>query len=153
MLTLLLSTTAAVISLVTLVRTRKVQNEQMRLERVTAELSQRQLELLIHEDEEKSKAYIHVTLEQNGADYRFWIRNQGRAKASDVWVTLDSEGSDNPIIGSEYKKKIPIPFLGSGGEVALIAAINMGSSGKYKMSARWINEDLSQSREEFFLSV
>jgi hypothetical protein len=153
LLTLLLSTIAAVISVVSLVRTRKVQEEQMRLGRVTAELSQRQLERLAQEDEEKSKAYIHVTLEKKGTDYRFWIRNQGRAKAKDVWVSLDSEGSDNPLVGSDYKNKIPIPFLNPGGEMSLIAAIHMGSSGKYKMSARWINEDQSQSSEEFFLSV
>lgn len=153
LLTLLLSIIAAVISVISLVRTRKVQEEQMRLERVTAELSQRQLERLAQEDDEKSKAYIHVTLEQSGTDYRFWIRNQGKAKAKDVWVTLDSEGPDNPIVGSEYKKKIPIPFLSSGGEVSLIAAIHMGSCGKYKISARWINEDQSQSNDEFFLSV
>jgi hypothetical protein len=130
-----------------------VQEEQMRLERVTAELSQRQLELLVQEDKEKSKANIHVTLEKSGNDYRFWIRNKGRAKASDVWVTLESEGPDNPIVGSEYKKKIPIPFLSPSDGVSLMAAIHMGSSGKYKMYARWINEDQSQSKEEFFLSV
>lgn len=153
LLTLLFSTVAAVISVVSLIRTRKVQDEQMRLGRVTAELSQRQLERLAQEAEEKSKAYIQVTLEKNGTDYRFWIRNQGKAKAEDVWVTLDSGGSDNPLVGSEYKNKIPIPFLSPGGEMSLIAAIHMGSSGKYKMSARWVNEDQSQSSEEFFLSV
>lgn len=125
----------------------------MRLERITAELSQRQLELLAREDEEKNKAYIHVALEKSGTDYRFWIRNKGRAKAKEVWVTLDSEGSENLLVGSEYKKKIPIPFLSPDGEVSLIAAINTGSSGKYKMSARWINEDQTQSRDEFFFSI
>jgi hypothetical protein len=153
LLTLLFSTIAAVISVISLIRTRKVQEEQIRLERVAAELSQRQLERIAKEDDEKTKAYIHVTLEQNGADYRFWIRNQGKAKAKDVWVTLDSEGPDNPIVGSEYKKKIPIPYLNSGGEVSLIAAIHMGSCGKYKISARWVNEDQSQANDEFFLSV
>lgn len=125
----------------------------MRLDKFSAEFSKRQLERMDQEDNEKRKANIQITLEQNGTDYRFWIRNQGRAKASDVWVTLVSNGSDNPIVGSEYKKKIPISFLNSGGEVSLTAAIHLGSSGKYKMSARWINEDQSQSNEEFFISV
>lgn len=150
--TLLLAAVAAVISVISLVRTRKVQEEQVRLEKITAELSHRQLQRMAEEDAERQKAKIHITLEREGGDYRFWIRNHGKAKARDVWVTLDTEGS-NPLVGSEYKDKIPVPFLGPEGELSLIAAITMGSSRNYKISARWINEDGTQSSEEFFLSV
>lgn len=152
-LTLLLSIIATVISLVSLVRTRRMQEEQLKLERITAELSQRQLDRMTLEAEESKKADVRVTLERNRNDFRFRIRNEGKAKAKDVWVTLDSEGSDNPLVGSEYKNKIPIPFLSPDDEAFLIAAIHIGSSGKYTLSARWINEDGSQSRKEFFLSV
>ena len=125
----------------------------MRLEKVSAELSKRQLERMDQEEKDKRNADVKVTLEKYGTGFKFLIRNHGKAKASDVWITLDSDGSDNPIIGSEYKEKIPIPFLNSGDEVSLTAAIYLESSGKYKLSARWINEDKTQSSEEFFVSV
>lgn len=153
LLTILLSSLAAIISVVSLIRTRKIQEEQMRLEKITAELSQRQLERMAQEDKDKKKANLRVTLDHAGADSRFWIRNHGHSKAKDVWITLASEGSYNPLVAAEYSDKIPISFLSPGGEVSLQAVLLMGDPGKYIMSAHWINEDDSQSSAEFFFSV
>lgn len=153
LLTLLIAVVAAIISVVSLVRTRQMQEEQIRLAKVTAELSKKQLERMGQEDEVRQKASIRVTLEKEGGDYRFWIRNEGHAKATDVWMTLDCEGPDNPIVGSEYKDKIPIRFLSPGDKVSLLAAITLSSSGKYTVRTRWINEDDTQSEREFFLSI
>jgi len=142
---------ALVIAAISLTRTRKVASQQIELERITAELSAKQLEMLQAREAALSKAQIDVDLEGYGSDYNFIISNVGGAEARNV--TFKIEGEDDPVVSSEYKDKIPIPSLRPGKSVQLMAALHSGSTFKYKVLVSWQNPDASTEQDEFFLTV
>ena len=148
---LIVSLVAVVIALVSLVRTRKVASQQIELERVTAELSAKQLDILNAEEKSLSKAQIDVELEGFDSDYHFIITNVGGAEARNV--TFKIEGEENPLIESEYQDKIPIPSLRPGKSIQLIAALDIGSSSKYNAVVSWQDPDGSAQHDEFFLAL
>ncbi|MDO2950417.1 hypothetical protein M8828_18870, partial [Aeromonas simiae] len=95
-LSLLISTLAAVISCVSLVRTRKLAKEQLELERVTAELSRLQIESIAEEKADKTKQKFNVNLTKLGNPYSFYISNTGQGSAYNVDFEL-IDCNDRPL--------------------------------------------------------
>lgn len=153
LITILISFIAVVISTVSLVRTRKVQREQSELQKVTAKLSRKQIEIIEREQAQQNKAKIAVELIRSGNDYRFVISNIGNAKASNIHFDLDQDCEDNPLVQGDYDRKIPIPSLNPGSDIELLAAISMGSDGRYNVLVRWDNPDGTQGKDKIFVAI
>ncbi len=145
-LTLLVSLIAVFVSLLSLARTRKLGYQQLELEKKTAALSEKQLEMLEAEEQAKSVAEIDVELEGYGSDYRFLITNIGGSEARDVHFSIDGEGY--PLVASQYAEKIPIPVLSPGKSVELLAPKTMGCASSYETRVHWLNPDGTQGRNQ-----
>ncbi len=150
-LSLIVSSLAALVAVVSLVRTRKIAAQQIELERATAELSKKQLAILNSEELERAKAYIDVKLEDFGNTHKFIITNTGGAEATNVHFSISGDGS--PLVTNEYTKKIPIKSLKPEKSVTLIAAISMGSPHEFNVFVSWNNPDGSQQKEEYLVSL
>lgn len=97
-LTLSISLVAVVISVVSLVRTRRTASQQLELEKITADLSAKQLQFLEAEEKMLSKAQIDAELEEYGTDYKLIITNVGGSVAYDVLFVIEG---DSPILNGE----------------------------------------------------
>ena len=133
---------------------RKLQREANDLQRATAELAKKQLELIALDQERRSKARLRLTLEQEGRDYYFLVTNIGEVPAQNVEVRLVLENpSDSPLIAEEYAEKFPVKRLPPGGSVSLIAALAFGSPSAYEAVLKWTNPDGSSAEEDAYVPV
>ena len=148
-LTLLISLLAIIVAVVSLVRTRKIQDKQLEFQKIAADLSTKQLEIIQKEE----AARINVRLEKFGSGYKFIITNVGKAVAKDIHFSLDGRAGDNPLIPSEYAEKIPIPALHPGNSATLHASLHMQSAMRYTVCVRWKNPDGRQVSDEIFTSL
>lgn len=151
--TALISLLAVIISTISLIRTRRVEKEQLELQKITAELSRKQIKILDREEKDHNKAQINVQLIGSGNEYKFVISNQGNAKAKNIYFELDSNCKDNPLVKGDYEEKIPIPSLNPGNSVDLIAAICMGSEMKYNIIVKWDNPDGTHEEDNIFVAI
>lgn len=147
--TLLISLLAIVISALSLIRTRRTASQQLELEKITAELSAKQLKFLKAEESEHSKAKIEVELEGYGSDYNLIVTNVGGAVARDVSFVIEGE---SPVLDGEYKEKFPIRELRPGKSVSLCAALSMGSPSQYNVLVHWKNPDDSEEQDEILIT-
>ena len=154
-LTLLTSCLAAIISLVVWSGQRKLSREANDLQRATAELARKQLEILLREEKGKNAARLSLALERDGkSSFRFRLTNVSDVEARDVEFTLlKSTPEDDPIIASEYAEKFPIKRLAPSNSVSLIAALTLSSSTAYNALLKWTNPDGSRIEEETFVSL
>lgn len=147
-LSLLISTLAAVISTVSLFRTRKLAKEQLELEKVTAELSKLQIESIAEEKSNKTKPKFNVNLTKLGKSYNFYISNTGEGSAYNVdFELIDCE--DSPLSTHELQDMFPHPEIKPNSRVKLMAAIHLGSPIKYQAKLTWENES-GEKHEEIF---
>lgn len=150
LLSLLISLLAVIIAAVSLSRTRRVQEEQIKLQKVTADLSAKQLTVLERDEKEKISADIHADLvNEGGGSYSFMISNIGSAPASNV--EFDTEPSS--LILGDHERKLPAPILNPHGTIKLLANIHMGSPPTFKAKASWTNPDGKQDSKEFYLTL
>lgn len=156
--------TAIVISLVSLRRTSKVHEQQLRLQQKQEELTDLQLEALRKQAEAAAvvhgpsapapKADIRVDLERSGKDFKFLITNWGEGAARDVTFELELEpGARSPLVKGDYDQKIPIPELGPGNRVPLWAAITMGMGTAFPGRWSWRNPDGSIETRKSLLAI
>ena len=155
---------AVVISLVSLRRTSKVQDQQLRLQRKQEELTDLQLESLRKQAEAArrpagsastgEKADVRVGLERVGGDFKFIITNWGSVPAREVNFVLDlGESKQGPLVAGDYDEKIPIPELGPGNRVPLLAAITMGMGTTFPAQWSWRNPDDSIEYRRSLLAI
>lgn len=148
-LSLLISTLAAVISCVSLVRTRKLAKEQLELERVTAELSRLQIESIAEEKSDKTKPKFNVNLTKFGKSYNFYISNTGQGSAYNVDLEL-IDCNDSPLSTHELQDMFPHQEMKPNSRIKLMAAIHMGSPRKYQVKLTWENADGKKYDETFW---
>lgn len=141
----------AVITAISLFRTRRISMQKIELERITANLSKKQLEMLHAEETERSKAHIDVELTKIDNSYKFVITNIGNSEAKNIHFHL--EGNGNPLIPNEYAEKIPVKSLKPRKSVPLIANFTLATSTSFNTYLRWNNPDGSQEKEEYFVSI
>jgi hypothetical protein len=89
---------------------RKLQSEANNMQRATATLAKKQLEILLREQAAKSRARLSLTLTREGASsFRFYLKNIGEVDARDVDVRLVlDKGTHSPIIPEEYAERFPV---------------------------------------------
>jgi hypothetical protein len=156
---------AVIISLVSLRRTSKVQEQQLRLQRKQEELTDLQLESLRRQSQTRTlpaaavaasqeRADVRVDLERVGRDYKFIITNWGRVPSRDVTFGLDlGAGKPSPLLRGDYDVKIPIPELGPGNRVPLLAAITLGMAPIFPARWSWRNPDGSVETRKSQLAI
>ncbi len=156
---------AIIISVVSLRRTSKVQEQQLRLQRKQEELTDLQLESLRKQSEAapplaaaptqiQEKADVRIDLQRIGRDFKFIITNWGRVPARDVTFDLDLEtGKNSPLVSGDYDLKIPIPELAPGNRIPLWAAITMGMGTTFPARWSWRNPDGSVETRKSLLAI
>jgi hypothetical protein len=152
-----ISLLAIVVSVVSLRRTSRVQDQQLRLQRKQEELTDLQLEALRKQaatpQASGEKADVRIDLEPVGSDHRFMITNWGRVPARDVRFALDIEpGKPSPLI-NDYAEKIPIAELAPGGRVPIYAALSMGMPWGFPATWSWRNPDGSTEERKSLLAI
>lgn len=148
-LSLLISTLAAAISCVSLVRTRKLAKEQLELERVTAELSRLQIESIAEEKSDKTKPKFNVNLTKLAKSYNFYISNTGRGSAYNVDFEL-IECNDSPLLTNELQDMFRHQEMKPNSRIKIMAAIHMGSPKKYQVKLTWESADGKKYNEIFW---
>lgn len=135
-LTIGISLIAATISLVSLIRTRKTAEEQLKLEKITADLAQKQLLHLEFSERERSLPKILIILSKLGNGYNFLVTNRGDGSAFDLKLDL-IDCKDSPLSSSEIAEKFPFPELKPNSRIKLLAAIHMNSPRIYDFQVSW----------------
>lgn len=154
-LSIIISCLAALISLIVWSGQRKLTRESNDLQKATAELAKKQLDILLREEKGKNTARLALSLvKENNSSYKFYLRNVSDVDATEVeFRILTQDSSDNPIVEDDYKSKFPLRRLAPGMEITTHAAIYLSSSGAYNAVLRWKNPDGSQSEDETFVSI
>ncbi len=160
-----ISLVAIIVSVVSLRRTSKVQDQQLRLQRKQEELTDLQLEALRKQSQTPSsptavlapnqeKADVRVDLERIGNDFKFIITNWGSVAARDVTFDLELEpGRRTPLVKGDYDEEIPIPELAPGNRVPLWAAITFGMATTFSGRWTWRNPDGSVETRRSLLAI
>ena len=150
----LLACIAVVMSLAAWTGQRRLQREANDLQRATAELAKKQLEILVREEKGKNSARLSLSLVRDGKSFRLVLRNASEVDAAEVEMApLLQRPEDNPIIASDYAAKFPVPKLSPGAEVRLLAAIHLGSPSAFNFRVSWKNPDGQKVDEECFVSL
>ena len=153
-LSIVISCVAAMIAAFVWFGQRKLQRESNDMQRATADLARKQLEILLREEQGTNQARLSMDLVKDGKTFRFVVSNISDVKASNVDLELLVEkDSDNPIIESEYAQKFPAKAINPGSSISLIAALHLGSSTAYNARLKWINPDGSEMVEETFVAL
>lgn len=143
---LIITLGAFMISVISLYRTH-------RLQKVTAELRAKQLQIIEREEKQNAQADIHADLvHEGGADYSFLITNVGSVSAKDVQFELRN-CPNSPLVSGDYDHKLPAPILNPRGKIRLIAAIHMGSPSAFTALVSWTDPDGRRRLKEFYLTL
>lgn len=158
-LTLTVALTSVTIATVSLVRTRRLSEQQLRMQRKQEELADVQLQLSKREVAERQRqdsppADVRVTLEERGNnDHRFVIANWGTGAARSLNFSIPSHAEHSPLVEGDYDEKLPIPELLPGDRVSAMAALTMGMSLTFSTVLTWTDADGSEQRRERQVSL
>lgn len=153
-LSVVLSALAALISLIVWHGQRKLQRESLDMQKATADLSKKQLEILIREDHVKSTARLKLDLLKVGNSYRFVITNISDVDATNInFELLVDNPRHNPLVSSDVQEKIPARKLSPGSELSLLAALCLGSPTAYNAKLSWTNPDGEIVVDETYVSL
>ena len=149
---ILVAIVAVIISTVSLVRTGKLQRQQIRLNELTEELSKKQLEIMAKGELANQQTHVEVALNKIGSSWQFLLTNMGTAVARNVNLEL-IDCPDSPLVRGDYDKKLPIHLLQPGQTVRLLASIHLGSPPNFKARISWTNQDDSDKTADYYLSI
>ncbi len=153
-LSILVACLALVISLVTFSGQRRLQREANELQKTTAALSKRQLELIEEQERVNTEAKLSLSLVEDGRGHKLVLRNLGPAEATDVAIeSLGTDSEDVLLVQQEVEAKFPLKRLRPSEEVRMIAAVYLGSPLVFKVRLRWRNGDGKQCEEEHSLGL
>jgi hypothetical protein len=154
-LTIVIACISAFISLLAINGQRRLQREANDMQRATSALAQKQLEILEREDKENTQARVKLDLiKESKSNYKFYLSNISDQDARNVNLQLIlANSSDDPIIKSDYKRKLPAKVISPGSSVSLIAALHLGSPTAYNAVVSWINPDGSETSYETYASL
>ena len=128
------------VAFVALVRARIIQTEFLKLEKIHAELSKKQLDELNYQEKNKSKTKLNVTL----SDGDIFIHNIGIVKATNINIIFPDSEAGYLIAGEE--RKLPFPTLNPDERFKLVAGIEV-TSGIIPVKITWQNAD--ESTDEY----
>lgn len=128
-----ISLISAFIAIVSLVRTRK-------LEKIMAELAQKQISQLDDAKRDKTLPKLHVEFSNIGTSYRFHIINRGEGIAYNVNIEM-IDCPKSPLLQNDLDEKFPFLALHPGVSINLVAAIHAQSPEKYHARLTWIDSE------------
>ena len=141
-LTLVLAALAAITSVTSIIRTRRIAEKQLEYQAIAAALAKAQLAVLKRQEGTLTKADVTVELVKVGrTDFRFVISNRRAVPATDVTFTIAEDSPDNPLIRNECERKLPYPKLEPGQSFTLIAALHLRSAMQYATRLAWRSPD------------
>ena len=151
---ILVSLLAVVISATAMVRTRKSNEALVELERVHADLSRKQLELIGNDEESRQLANVSIKLiNVPPSNYSIKVENLGRASASEVTVEAAHDCEYDPLIKNDYDSKMPYPRLNAGESITLVASVPMSLTKRvFPFNVRWANDDGSIGENRYVVS-
>ena len=154
-LTLVTAIVALIVSTISLIRSRKLAEdqlklveEQLKLEQVTAELSRLQIKIIAEQDSLKTKPLLNVAITKTGTSSYFVIANRGQGSALDLDMEL-VDCLENPLM-NEVNQKLPFPKLRPNVPIKLRAAFHMSSALKYQVKLTWREIGDDERKEEVF---
>lgn len=154
-LAIIVSCISALIAVLVLVGNRKLQKEANDLQRATSKLAEKQLSILEKEDKASNGARVKLDLiKESKGQFKFFLTNISEHDARNVSLSLILDNpSDDPIIKSEYKEKLPVPVLSPGSSVSLIAALHLGSPTAYNALVKWVNPNGQEESYETYTAL
>lgn len=154
LLTICIAVLAVIVSATSLYRTARVSSEQIDLQRTTAALASKQLEMLQNQEESSSRAHLAFRLENQKPNPKFVVENVGTAPASNVSFELAPQGPLRlPLMASSFEETFPIPTLAAGSSVSAPAYFTLASATAFKVMVRWIDPDGQQREQETYVSL
>jgi len=154
-LSIVIACVAAIISLVVWAGQRKLQRESLDLQRATADLARKQLEIVLREEKGQNTARLALDLKrEDRSSFRFVVTNISDVDARDVELELLlGEGQKSPLIASEYQQKFPAKRLAPGSSVSLMAALTLSSPTAFNGLLKWTNPDGTRVEEETYAAL
>ncbi|MEZ6138889.1 MAG: hypothetical protein R3C53_28725 [Pirellulaceae bacterium] len=146
-LTLSISLLSVIVAAISLIRTRALAAEQLELERVTAELSAKQIELIEREDQQRKRPDFHVDLTKLGNDHYFLVANRGDGSAFDLNFEL-VDCANSPLFADSVRM-FPHSELKAQSRIKVPAAIHLGSPSTYNVRLTWKERDGVDKSEDF----
>tara|TARA_R100001594_G_scaffold38614_1_gene69945 strand:+ start:201 stop:671 length:471 start_codon:yes stop_codon:yes gene_type:complete len=149
----IISIVAVIISLIALIRGRKNSQKLIELEEIHAQLSLKQLEEYEKKEADSLKASLNVSLHADGSSGKYVIENRGPAVAKNIYFSLNEEGGHNPLVSSDFEKKIPYPLLNPGEAYHFKARFPLAVTQMiYSVDLRWHTEDGILHKKTFTVS-
>ena len=91
------------------------------------------------------KAFLRVAIVGTGRTHRVVVSNLGPALARQVSLSVEPRnGRSSPLVQADRDEKLPIPELGPGLEVSLLASVSSASGSAFDARLVWINADGSR---------
>jgi len=153
---LIVSVVSIVIACVALIRTRRYQQQQIKLltEQVSIhkEVAALQAEAARAQKAKSVTADVRVALRGGGVRCRVSVRNEGPGAARDLNLNI-AGGNDSLLLRGDYDVKLPIRELLPGDEVSLAAGVTHGDPPAYDAELVWTNEDGSHAKRTSRLTL
>jgi hypothetical protein len=144
---------ALCISLVTVHAQRKLQREANDLQRATAELSRKQLELIERSEREGQVARVSLSLKSASPGYRLLVRNLGPADAHEIEVSCPASQLESTLVSTqEVRDKCPIARLRASETASLMASLYLASPPTFNVTVRWKNSQGTQFEEDYVVA-
>jgi hypothetical protein len=123
-------------------RMKSLEEAQLRQQRATALLHEKQLELLVANDPKPASAHVKLELYKAASGYRFRVTNLGPAAARNVSVRMNDESAEhNPIMEQDYNARFPAPIMEPDSSIEFLANIYIDSPSAFNAIVTWTDPD------------
>lgn len=123
-------------------RLTQLEEAQLRQQRATALLHEKQLEQLLANDPKPASAHVKLELFTAASGYRFRVTNLGPGEARNVSVRMNDEAAEhNPIMEQDYKAKFPALIMAPDSNIEFLANIYLDSPSAYNAIVSWTDPD------------
>lgn len=141
---------ALLVSIFSILQSRRTAKEQLKLQKSASKLAEKQLEILKKEENNKSLPRLNVTIQKQGNSHCFYITNTGNVTVYNLNLEFINS-PDNPLFNDAHEK-LPYPELRCNTDLKLRAAFDGDSSSDYKVKLTWENQEGIQSEDIFYTS-
>ena len=146
-LTLLISVSAILLSIYTLIQNHRIARKQYELDLKQTKLAEKQLQIIEEDEIKKQKADIKLSVMHNFKSDKLKIQNVGLASAYDVRLEIISDkGKGSPLV--DYKSKFPLKKLDPGDSVELLWAVDTTTGTVFNSICKWKNKNGEEEIKE-----
>jgi hypothetical protein len=154
LLSILIACIALIISLVVWTGQRKLQREANDLQRITAELSKKQLQILEREELSRNKTRIAVGFERAAPGTRFKLSNVGKFDATEINLRFaPDDPKHSPVPEAVRAATLPIARLLPGESVLVLATLYLEGPAVFDALVSWKDPDGSDASYQTRIST